>query len=269
MAEMLSDLSTANLLTAIQANAYAYFLRRERMLGKAISEESGLTWIEAPASPPVAWLRDLVSCEDAPDQVHQAVVRFALRGLAEVYVVAVETGDCRTAWKSCGAVGIETEHVMICLLSGSPVVHTPVKGLKIERVSDDSGLRDCAAVISAGRDQWTAGFFQLTNPSLAAGHESLRYYLARIEGKPVATATQFFCAGLGGIWWVTTVPELRRRGVGTSITRIALADAASLGYRAVMVETLSDSVHTYRRLGFREYCKINVYRWKSTNERTP
>jgi GNAT superfamily N-acetyltransferase len=267
MSEILTDFSTPALLNAIQANAYAFFVRREKILGKTITEDSGLTWLEASSSAPVAWLHGLITTEEASTRTTQAASRFVARGFSEVYTVAFEIGQCRPAWQTAGASQIETEHVMVISLSGADRTRSTLRSLSIESVTDDSALQDCTAVISAGRDQWTAGFFQLTNPSLAAGQESMRYYLARLGGRPVATAAQFFWGGLAGIWWVTTTPELRRRGVATAITRAALADASRLGYHAAMIEALPDAVPMYRRLGFREYCRINVYRWKSPSER--
>jgi ribosomal protein S18 acetylase RimI-like enzyme len=248
MSDILTDLSMPALLNAIQANAHAFFIRRERILGKIVSEEDGLTWLEAPGYAPVAH-------------------RFAARGLPEAYLVACETGQCHPAWQAVGASQIETEYAMVIPLSRVGAPRAGPRSLSIESVTDNAALQDCAAVISAGRDQWTAGFFQLTNPSTAVGQEAMRYYLARLDGRPVATAAQFFWGGLAAIWWVTTIPDFRRRGVATAITRAALADAAGLGYRAAMLESPPDSVPMYRRLGFREYCRINVYRWKNISDR--
>jgi len=261
VSEILTDLSTASVLGAIQANAYAFFIRRERILGKTVSEETDLTWLEGANTAPAAWLHGLVTTEEAADRAVQAAARFIERGHNEVYLVALETGDTGAAWEAAGAHLIETEHAMVIALTGLEECLPSLENLTILTVSDDDGLQDCADVISAGRDQWTAGFFQLTNPSLA-GQECLRYYLARFEGRPVATAVQFFWGGLGGIWWVTTIPEFRGRGIASDITRAALIDAQRLGYRAIMLEALPDMTPMYRRMGFQEYCRINVYRWK-------
>ena len=263
MGEILTDLSTAVVLDAIQANAYAFFIRRERILGKTITEESDLTWVEGVNAAPVAWLRGLVTAEGMAERAARTAARFAGRGVSEVYLAALETCDSGAAWQVVGACKIETEHVMVIALTGLEGDWPVVENLTIEAVSDDAGLRDCVKVISAGRDQWTAGFFQLTNPT-SSGQEQIRYYLGRIEGRPVATAAQFFWGGLGGIWWVTTVPEFRKRGVASDITRAALVDAKHLGYRAVMLEALPGVIPMYRRLGFKEYCRINVYRWKKS-----
>ncbi len=267
MNDILTDLSTPALLNAIQANAHAFFIRRERILGKTVSEENGLTWLETSGCAPVAWLDGWVTEETAASRAAETTRRFSARGLPEVYLVTCENGQCRPAWQAVGANQIETESAMVIQLSRVGTPRNGLRSLSIKPVTDDAALQDCAAVISAGRDQWTAGFFQLTNPSITARQEPMRYYLARLEGRPVATAAQFFWGGLAAIWWVTTIPDFRRRGVSTAITRAALADAASMGYRAAMLESAPDSVPMYRRLGFREYGRINVYRWKNNIER--
>jgi GNAT superfamily N-acetyltransferase len=266
MSEILTDLSTPALLNAVQANAYAFFLRRERILGKTACEEKALTWLEAHSSPPVAWLHGWIHTRDVPARAAEVAGRCAARGLSEAYLVAFEMGQHRAAWQAAGATQIETEHILVTSLSGAGSARPLPQGLAIEHVADDAGLQDCAAVISAGRDQWTAGFFQLTNPSITASQESMRFYLARLAGRPVATAAQFFWGGLAGIWWVTTIPDFRRRGISTTITRAVLSDAAHLGYHAAMVEASPDAAPMYRRLGFPEFGLINVYRRKNIKE---
>jgi ribosomal protein S18 acetylase RimI-like enzyme len=262
MTEILTDLSESALRAAIQDSAYAYFVRRERILGKTVAEEDGLAWLLAANATPVAWLREGVEEGRAPGQVQSALGRMQARGYPEVYVVALETGETGAVWQRCGASLIETEHAMAMPLIAVGESMPNIEGLIVERITGEAGLQDCAAVIAAGRDQWTGGFFQLTNSSLAASQDYLRYYLARLDGRPAATAVLFFAAGLATIWWVTTVPEFRGRGIGSAILRSVLLDAFHLGYRAVMLEAPPDDVPHYRRMGFREYCRINVYRWK-------
>lgn len=267
MSEILTDLSTPALLNAIQANAAAFFLRRERILGKTACEDREITWLEDQSSPPVAWLKGWIGPGEARARAAAAVGMCAARGYTEAYLVALETRQNRAVWQAAGHSQIETEHFMIIPLTEASAARRSLHALNIERVTDDAGLQDCAAVISTGRDQWTAGFFKLINPSVNACQESMRFYLARLAGRPVATAAQFFGGGLAAIWWVTTIPDYRRRGISTAITRAALADSARLGFRAAMVEAPPDAVPMYRRLGFQECGFINVYRWRSNGER--
>ena len=86
-----------------------------------------------------------------------------------------------------------------------------------------------------------------------------RHYLGRLEGRPVATASLFLAAGVAGIYFVSTAPEARRRGIGAAITRAALEGARALGCRTAVLGASAPGHGLYRRLGFEDVCAIEVY----------
>ena len=104
----------------------------------------------------------------------------------------------------------------------------PPPALRIERVTDEAGLRDFQTAISRGfgmeetvtaEHGWTVfapGVLHDPREHLWVGYEADR---------PVCAASAFVAEGIVDVTLVATVPEARRRGYGTAITWMAtLAD---------------------------------------------
>ncbi|WP_432940359.1 GNAT family N-acetyltransferase [Kribbella sp. CA-253562] len=85
-----------------------------------------------------------------------------------------------------------------------------------------------------------------------------RHYLARLDGEPVGTATVFLTPGVAGLYFVMTVPEARRQGIGAAITQYAVRAAADVARYAVL-ESSAAGQPVYRRIGFREVGEIALY----------
>jgi hypothetical protein len=137
-----------------------------------------------------------------------------------------------------------------------------VPGLSLTRVGDDEALAVWEATLGQGfgegerEARWVASVYR----KLGYG-DPWRHYIGWLDGAPVATATVFLGAGVAGLYFVMTVPEVRRRGIGAAITYGALRDAGT-EYAVLGSSPAGRSV--YERLGFREYCTIELYEWTPT-----
>ena len=138
----------------------------------------------------------------------------------------------------------------------------PVSGLRIERVEDPAAYE--AWIVAEQR-----GFEAAANDetgladirrAMGIGHGfPLHHFLGRLDGVPVATATLLLAGGIGGIYDVSTVPEARRRGIGTAMTLAALQEARRLGYEITLLQPSDMGRPLYERIGFRQRCTCPVY----------
>lgn len=139
-----------------------------------------------------------------------------------------------------------------------------VPGLEILRVGDDAALAAWEETLGRGfgegekEARWVASVFR----KLGYG-DPWRHYLGVLDGVPVATATVFLGAGVAGVYFVMTVPEERRRGIGAAITDAALRAAGEVAEYGVLGSSPAGR-SVYARLGFREYCTIALYEWAPT-----
>lgn len=88
---------------------------------------------------------------------------------------------------------------------------------------------------------------------------SLRLFLARQNGVPVACAMLHLADDLAGIYCVATVAEARNQGIGAAVTAEALDAGRRAGYRVGVLEASTMGLPIYRRLGFEEVCQIAIF----------
>jgi GNAT superfamily N-acetyltransferase len=93
------------------------------------------------------------------------------------------------------------------------------------------------------------------------GASRYRSFLAYVDGEPVATSELFLGAGVAAVMWVGTIPAARGKGIGAAITLAPLLEARRLGYRIGALTASPRGYHVYQQMGFKEMCRIPVYRW--------
>jgi GNAT superfamily N-acetyltransferase len=136
--------------------------------------------------------------------------------------------------------------------------------LTIERVGDEPDLDTWVRTLAAGFGEgereaaWVGEMYRRLG--LAEGGP-WHHYLGWLDGAPVATASLFLSAGAAGIYFVFTLPEARRQGIGAAITLAALRDARDLGECVGVLGASVMGYRVYQRLGFRECCRIGIYEW--------
>jgi ribosomal protein S18 acetylase RimI-like enzyme len=142
-------------------------------------------------------------------------------------------------------------------------VETPSSAV-VEEVLDEAALQDWCNVMCPVYEfpefAWEPWFRMLSHLGINANSE-YRHFLARVNGMVAATASIYFSDGVAGVSCVATLPEYRRRGIGTAVTVAALRAARAEGYNigVLFASPMGESI--YRQIGFEEYGKGNCYIW--------
>jgi GNAT superfamily N-acetyltransferase len=148
-------------------------------------------------------------------------------------------------------------------LSAMQEVAVPAK-FRIERVRNGQQLEIWAQTLAQdfGEGEREANWVRDIYRKVGLGDDvPFRHYLGWMGDKAVATASLFCGAGAAGIYFVMTVPEARRQGIGAAITLAALRDAREMGYRVGVLGASGPGYPVYKRIGFQEYCQIGIYEW--------
>lgn len=147
-------------------------------------------------------------------------------------------------------------------LPGDP--HLP-EGLTFEPIEHKEALQEWLTTLDRAR-AWkrrdvAPAWYTIYSSLGFAPDRSLRLYVARLHGKPVATAEVFLAEGIASIRWVTVVPEAPRQATGLAVTRAALVEARSQGYRIATVHASIQGLPLYHRLGFEPCGTVTPYYW--------
>jgi GNAT superfamily N-acetyltransferase len=133
----------------------------------------------------------------------------------------------------------------------------------IERVSNPDQLMQWTKVIGEVEGISTAlqsGYYVVFNHLGYDPEATSQLFLGLENGKPVAT-TRLFCTNeVAGLWHIATLREAQGRGYGTAMTLAAARAGWKLGYHFSSLFATPEGYGIYRRLGFQEYCQLNVYR---------
>jgi GNAT superfamily N-acetyltransferase len=91
--------------------------------------------------------------------------------------------------------------------------------------------------------------------------ESIINYLGYLEGVPVATSMVCLDGSVAGLWWVSTLPMARGKGIGTEMTLYPIREARQQGYRVGVLLATEMGYPLYKKLGYDDYYKTKTYVW--------
>lgn len=138
----------------------------------------------------------------------------------------------------------------------------PPAGVSVEPVRGEAGFADVVRVAQAA---WasvglppaeTAALLARTDRLLAP---HLVWALARLDGTPAAAAMALCSHGVAGIYWVSTAPEARRRGLAEAVTRAVGNAGFDAGMRVAALQASAMGYPVYLRMGYQTVAHTRWY----------
>ncbi len=138
-------------------------------------------------------------------------------------------------------------------------------GFRVDRATTLEQLAAWAAVGGGPADATPAdpgpAAAAIFAPDNAGADPRCRYYLATLDGRPVARGMAHVRDDVVGLHWLAADPDHRDRGYRAAVARRALADARQTGGRLAVLPARGDAQRLGRRLGFKTYCQFHVHAW--------
>jgi len=262
--------SDAALAAAVEANAIELWrLLCGHIPGAEFHDDAGGSWFVTGIRAGVWYnqvLRANLQLEASDAQIDGALAPFRERGLEMLWTVGGSSRPPDLASR-IEAHGLPQTNEMPGMAIDLAALPAPalVPGLRIERVADARALdRWCDAYV-AGFEMEEAAGRSLADVYARIGFGDaapVRHYVGWLDGRPVASSSVVFAAGVAGIFHVGTLPHARRRGIGGAMTLAPLLDARDLGYQTGVLFASSMGAPVYRRLGFRTCSTLRQFHWK-------
>lgn len=267
MPDILQDLSPSALIAAIGASEIAYYRNFSRLPNAELYDEPDLLWVASGLPVFNTVLHAHTTEEKLGPAIERVVAYFRSRQLAFHWYVGPLSLPA-TIREHFPRYGVQHD------------VDEPGMALDLYELNEDVPRAPALVIQQVTSDelllQWlhTWGFpvpedylqhlFAAYQP-LYGEHEPLRFFLGFLGGRPVATCSLFEGAGVAAVHHVVTVPDVRRQGIGTTMTLAALHEARALGYRISVLRASPDGFPLYLQLGFRQYCQMSTYVWSPQN----
>jgi GNAT superfamily N-acetyltransferase len=266
---ILQDFTPSAIITAIEQNFIGYTSAYVRTSGGQVHEEAELTWLYTgtPLSYYNGVVRTCITTSDPDETIAAMLTYFQTRQQPMSWWVSPSTrpGDLAQRLQAHGlALRWRDVGMAIDLHNINETLSSPA-GLTIERVEDEETMQDWLHAFGLGfelDEHALSSYSKLVTSVPPRQHPIRPFYLARLNGEPVATSALYWDQSVAGLCEVCTIPSARRQGIGAAITLAPLLDARPMGYRIAVLQASPLGEPVYRRLGFTSYCTLDAYCWR-------
>lgn len=267
MSNILLEPTTSDLVKAIEINLHAHIPVYSHLPGAIFWDEPDLMALLTNLDPSESMVyRTHFAPEDAEPRVEQVLQRFRSQNCLPMYWQVGPFTQPVNFGNYLQARGFE----FFVRAPGMAVnLHELEKqqafsgNFVIEQVKTEEQLRqwvNIVAKVDELSDALRDGFFQMfKSQGFGLGTPS-ELFLGMENGQAVATSRLFCAGGVAGIWHIATLPDARGKGYGTAMTLTIAQAGRERGYHFGVLYATAAGYGVYCRLGFQEYCHIDVYK---------
>lgn len=138
-----------------------------------------------------------------------------------------------------------------------PEPPSPAPGVLVVPVSE-AGLDEHLGVRVAGG--MPAHLAELLFSASFAADPDVAFFTVRLDGRPVGVSLAIRSGDVGGVYAVGTLPDARRRGVGTAATWACVTAGRAWGCGAIALQASDMGLPIYAAMGFRTVVEYTVFR---------
>jgi ribosomal protein S18 acetylase RimI-like enzyme len=241
-----SDLDVAR---SVALNEQELWRDMVRWSGGLVHEQDGLLFVAGPSS----YLRVAIRLDEGvsgAETVHRAQEFFAAsEGDHIVLVREPADADLASAALAAGYTPAWTERPMA--IHDPPEPSPLASDIDVHGVSTVEGVLDYGTIVAAANDdpgeRERAGLL-FHDRTILAPH--IAAFVAYVNDAPAACAMTLVSHGVAGVFYVATVENARRRGLGDALTRLAARAGFALGARAAWLGASEMGAGLYSRIGF-------------------
>ena len=100
----------------------------------------------------------------------------------------------------------------------------------------------------------------------ALNNNLFNIYLGYYDNTAVATSLIFKTNNYAGLYLISTKKEYRKKGLGSAITKKAIADIYNAGTKKIILHATNFGKNIYKKMGFSEYNKIYIFNYSLQNQ---
>ena len=207
--------------------------------------------------------------EVADAKIAEAIDRFRQRGIGFTWFVSPfdEPKDLAERLERHGLIlAGDTVGMARVGLTPTDIAINPAVAVEAIRGDDEAAI-EAQLQIYARCFNWTARQLDERRPGFLEEYRDPkrqaieRGYLARLDGRPVGTATLIYRVGLAYMGGAAVLPEARGRKVYATLLAHRLADADARGYHIAAIQAGPMSRPIVAKYGFKPYTQRRIYGW--------